>query len=142
MPKFKLSPGFTLIEAMIAVAIFAVVVLALTVLLYAVIKGNRESNLYTLEVTLATDRLEKIQLQSLNSDAVSFGTIANEGPITVDSEGGPDVNGKFTRQVVVTNFDIGTPGNVDYKEVEVIVTSLETNRVVRLKSIVAPPVAP
>ncbi len=142
MAKLKLSPGFTMIEAMIAMAIFAVVVLGLSALLYAVIKGNRDNSLYTNLVTLATDRLERIQLQSLNSDTMTFGAIINEGPTTVNAQGIADVNGKFTRQVFVNNFDLGTPGNVDYKEVEVLLTSLETGRVVSLKTIVAPPVAP
>lgn len=141
MPKLKLSPGFTLIEGMIAMVIFAVVVLALTALLYAIIQGNRDTNLYTTLVTLATDRLERIQVQSLNSDAVSFGAIGNEGPTTVNAQGIADAAGKFIRQVFVNDFDLGTPGNVDYKEVEVRVTSQETGRVVSLQTIVAPPVA-
>ena len=139
MSKVKSSKGFTLIEALIAMAMFSVVVLALTSLLYAVINTNRQSSLYSIMTALAKDQVEKIQLQALNSDQATFGAIGNQALVTIDAQGAVSVNGRFTRQVTVANFDIGTVGNVDYKEVDVTVTSLETNRSVTLSTIVAPP---
>lgn len=139
MSKVKSSKGFTLIEALIAMAMFSVVVLALTSLLYAVINSNRQSSLYSIMTALAKDKVEKVQLQALNSDQTTFGAIGNEALVTIDAQGNVSATGRFTRQVAITNFDIGIPGNVDYKGVDVTVTSLETKRSVTLSTIVAPP---
>lgn len=144
MKQRRDSRGFTMIEAMVAMAIFSVVVLGLTALLYAVIQGNQQSSTYTVLISLAKGRIENIQMMSLRGE---FPAIGNVAPFRVNAQGVADANGKFTIQVAVQSFDIGILGNVDYKEVDVTATSLELiagrrNRSVTLSDIVAPPVAP
>lgn len=139
MKRLKASQGFTMIEALVSMAIFSVVVLGLTVLLYAVIQGNRQSGTYTVLISLAKGRIENIQMMSLSGN---FPGIGNVAAYQVNAQGVADANGKFTLQVAVQSFDIGTPGNTDYKVVDVIAKSLELNRTVTLSDIVAPPIAP
>lgn len=62
--------GFTLIEVLVAVSIFAVAVLGLAVGATSIIRANNTSYLHTIATNLAQDKLEELKAA----------TVANIGP--------------------------------------------------------------
>lgn len=143
--------GVTLGEALIALAILAVVVLALTQLVFAIIQSNQYSRDYTVAVNIAEKYLEQVRTRVL-SDSVAipvyYQITASEAATRVDANGTPSAAGKFERLVTVTGTDLNVDGFPDYKVVAVRVrfkpnnptfnAASAGNRSVTLTSAVAP----
>ena len=87
--------GYTLIETMIAIAIFAIGFLAIASLQIAASKTNRAGSDYTQATTIATDRMERLMV--LPYDDGDLDPAANPHPAPPD-----DMQGKYNIQWVVT----------------------------------------
>ena len=65
--------GFTLIEILIAITLFAVGILAVASLQLNAIKGNSRANIITLAGAVASDRSEQIRSMAFDHDDLSDG---------------------------------------------------------------------
>jgi len=92
------SCGFTLIEMMIAISIFAIGFLAIGSLQIAASKTNRTGSEITQAATIATDQMERLLL--LPFDDPDLDTAANPLPNP------PLTQGKYNVQWVVTDTDL------------------------------------
>ena len=107
--------GYTLIEVMIAIAIFAIGFLAIASLQIAASKTNRASSDYTQATTIATDRMER--LMTLPYGDGDLDPAANPHPAPPD-----DQQGKYNIQWVVTETDLNADGTNDAKIVNMMIT--------------------
>ena len=107
--------GYTLIETMIAIAIFAIGFLAIASLQIAASKTNRAGSEYTQASTIATDRMERLML--LPYDDGDLDPAANPHPAPPD-----DMEGKYNIQWVVTETDLNADGINDAKIVNMTIT--------------------
>ena len=107
--------GYTLIETMIAIAIFAIGFLAIASLQIAASKTNRASSDYTQASTIVTDRMERLMLLPYNDSDLD--SAANPHPDPPD-----DMQGKYNIQWVVTETDLNGDGINDAKIVNMTVT--------------------
>ncbi len=100
--------GFSLIEAMIALAILTVGILGMTGLTSTIVDHNARSEKVTIATTLAQDKIEYFRNKArgwllsggdgLDSPDVSGGIwSSNPGGETVDAEGNPTAGGTYTR---------------------------------------------
>ena len=89
--------GFTLIEVLVAIAIFAVGVLAVAKMQYWTVRNNTTGNITTQATQLARAQIEELKNTS-NVTALTNGTDPNN---PIDIEGNP--GGIFTRSWTVTN---------------------------------------
>ena len=103
--------GFTLIEVLIAVSIFAIGFLAVASLQISAGKNNRTATEKTTAVNIASDRMEQLM-------GVSF------DDAFVDPDGNPhsDNQGKYNIQWVVTNTDLNADGNNDAKIINLTIS--------------------
>ena len=106
--------GYTLIETMIAIAIFAIGFLAIASLQIAATKTNRASSEYTEASTIVTDRMERLMLLPYNDGDLD--PAANPHPDPPD-----DMQGKYNIQWVVTETDLNGDGINDAKIVNMTV---------------------
>jgi prepilin-type N-terminal cleavage/methylation domain-containing protein len=109
------SSGFTLIEVVIAICIFAFALLAMAQLQIVAIRGNSFANRLTTEATLAQDKLEEIT-------GLTYANIVN----------GQDTWGQYARAWTVLD---DTPG-AGMKTVTVTVSS-QDGESVQLRTIIA-----
>ena len=109
--------GYTLIETMIAIAIFAIGFLAIASLQIAATKTSRASSEYTQASTIATDRMERLMSLPYGDDDLDPDPASNPHPDPPD-----DVQGKYNIQWVVTETDLNADGTNDAKIVNMTVT--------------------
>jgi len=109
------NEGYTLIETMIAIAIFAIGFLAIASLQIAASKNNRAGSDYTQATTIATDRMER--LMALPYSDGDLDPAANPHPAPPD-----DQQGKYNIQWNVTETDLNADGTNDAKIVNMTVT--------------------
>ncbi|MDX1824842.1 MAG: prepilin-type N-terminal cleavage/methylation domain-containing protein [Thiohalomonadales bacterium] len=123
----KKNRGFTLIEVMIAMAIFAIGILAVGSMQMSNTKNNTTGNITTQATMLARQKLEELKTVS-DVTTLTSGTDPNN-PIDVDGNTG----GIYTREWTVTN-PLG--GNTS-RQIEVTVgcARWDPNRKVVLESI-------
>ena len=107
--------GYTLIETMIAMAIFAIGFLAIASLQFAASKTNRAGSDYTQASTIATDQLERLMV--LPYDDPDLDSAANPHPDPPD-----DKQGKYNIQWMVTETDLNADGLNDAKIVNITVS--------------------
>lgn len=103
--------GFTLIEMLIAISIFAIGFLAVASLQISAGKNNRTASETTAAVNIASDRMEQLM-------GVSFDNAL------VDPAANPhlDNQGKYNIQWVVTDTDLNVDGEDDAKIVNLTVS--------------------
>lgn len=94
--------GFTLIEILIALAIFSIAILAIVGLQATVIKGNIGSRSITSAIFLAESRLEAFRAAGFTS--LTNGTDINDPNNPLDSEG--QAGGIFNRSWTITDYTI------------------------------------
>jgi type IV pilus modification protein PilV len=105
--------GFTLIEMLIAISIFAIGFLAVASLQVSAGKNNRTASETTAAINIASDRMERLMNASF-TDA-----LLNPDP-TVNPH--PDNQGKYSIQWVVTNTDLNADGEDDAKIINLTVS--------------------
>jgi type IV pilus modification protein PilV len=107
----KDDTGFTLIEILIAIAIFAIGFLALSSLQISAGKSNRTASEITVAVNIASDQMER--LINLPSDDADLDTTANPHS---------DSQGKYNVEWVVSDIDLNTDSVHDAKLVNLTVS--------------------
>jgi type IV pilus assembly protein PilV len=103
--------GFTIIEVMIAISIFAIGFLAISSLQFSASRNNRTASEITMAVTIATDRIER--LMALSFDHEDLDPTGNPHP---------ESQGKYDLQWVVTDSDLNVDGVNDAKTVNMTVS--------------------
>ena len=106
----KKNSGFTLIEALIAMTIFAIGILAVGSMQLSTSKNNTTGNMTTQATMLAKSTLEMLKNQDIDSAALAVGDYVDSTP--VDANGNPggiysrnwriDPLGASSRRVSVT----------------------------------------
>ena len=90
------NKGFTLIEVLVAMAIFAIGVLAVASMQYWSVRNTSSGNIMTLAANLARSQMETLK------SVPDISVLANGAdPDTIDADGNP--GGPFTRAWVVTD---------------------------------------
>ena len=72
--RFVDSSGFSLIELIIAIAIFSIGILAISLMQAKAIQGNHQANNMTLAVTVMSDHIERLMNESYASSDLTVGT--------------------------------------------------------------------
>ena len=90
--------GFTLIEVLVAIAIFAVGILAVAKMQYWTVRNNTTGNITTQATMLARQQIEALKSQDIEDLTIGTHTDPNN-PIDEDGNSG----GIYTRQWQVTN---------------------------------------
>ena len=103
--KPKKEKGFTLLEVLIAISIFAIGILAVGTMQISAINGNASARGHTEAATWAADRIERLI-------SVPYASLANGGPVvqgnyTIGWTVDPPVNNTRTVRVVVRWTDRG-----------------------------------
>ena len=118
--------GFSIIEAMIAAAIFSFGVIAVLPLFYYTTEGSQAAARMTQATSLAESKLSEL-LRAPYDSAILLPGIHNDGNNNLDNEGRPILespfgaaDGKFMRSWIVTEevVDTETPGG-NWKTVRV-----------------------
>ena len=104
--------GFTLIEMLIAISIFAIGFLAIASLQISAGKNNRTASEVTAASNIASDRMERLM-------ALPFDGNSDLDPVNNPH---PDSQGKYNIQWVVTNTDLNADGVDDAKIVNLTVS--------------------
>jgi type IV pilus modification protein PilV len=99
------SRGFTLIEVMFALAIFAIGILGLYALQLSSIKGNSSAGKRTQAVAWAANRMEILQ-------ETPFADIAN----------GQETRGIYNIQWTAPQVDLNNDGDADARDIQINVT--------------------
>ena len=98
--------GFTLLEVLIAVCIFAVGVLAVATMQISGTRGNRLANELTQATALAQDRIEELKSKDISSADLAPGNYDDPGnPIAETTSGA----GLFNRSWVITGLPTTPP---------------------------------
>ena len=123
----KNSSGFTLIEILIAMAIFSIGILATTAMVLSTTRNNTTGNIITQATMLATQKIEELKS---TEDVAALESGADPQPI--DEQGNP--GGIYTRSWTVSDPLV----NSNTREVQVIVTydRLGDNRRVALTTLI------
>jgi prepilin-type N-terminal cleavage/methylation domain-containing protein len=108
------SRGFTLIEMMIAIGIFAIGFLAIGSMQIAASKCNRTGSEITQAATIATDQMERLML--LPFDDPDLDTAANPLPNPSMTQG------KYNVQWIATDTDLDADGVNDAKVINLTVS--------------------
>jgi len=103
--------GFTIIEVMIAISIFAIGFLAISSLQFSASRNNRTASDITQAASMAADRMER--LMTLPSSHGDLDPVDNPH---VDNQG------KYDIQWVVTESDLNVDGVNDAKTIRLTVT--------------------
>lgn len=82
--KYKSQNGFTLVELLIALVIFAVGILGVATMQVTSIKGNSKGRQVSEASNVAADRLEMFMSLSYNDAALADGTGTNDGIAGLD----------------------------------------------------------
>ena len=109
--KSNNQSGFTIIEVMFAISIFAIGFLAISSLQFTASRNNRTASEITLAVTIATDRMESLM-------ALPF----NHEDLNPDSNPHPESQGKYDLQWVVADIDMNVDGVNDAKTVSMTIS--------------------
>lgn len=109
--KSNNQSGFTIIEVMFAISIFAIGFLAISSLQFTASRNNRTASEITLAVTIATDRMESLM-------ALPF----NHEDLNPDSNPHPESQGKYDLQWVVADVDMNVDGVNDAKTVSMTIS--------------------
>jgi type IV pilus modification protein PilV len=109
----KNDKGFTLIEMLIAISIFAIGFLAVASLQISAGKNNRTASEVTAAVNLASDRMERLMSASFTDALLDSDPTKNPHP---------DNQGKYNIQWVVTDTDLSADGVDDAKIVNLTVS--------------------
>ncbi len=127
--------GFTIIETLIAMSLFAIGILALTQVQFAAARNTTTSKLTSTASFLASDRLEEI-IYGPNFTAMTHANYPDEAYGQVDSS---DPRYKVFKRTVVVQDSLNILGNVAMKTVTVNVgwKALNGERNVELRSRVA-----
>lgn len=104
--------GFTIIEVMVVIGIFAIGILAVASMQVSAFQGNRSAMLRTNAITLATERMENLVSQNYALISADSETVDNLDIIWTVSENTPLTDTK-TIAVTVTWNDRGTFQNVN-----------------------------
>jgi type II secretory pathway pseudopilin PulG len=118
---FSNESGFTIIEAIMSVAIFSLGMLAYGVTSGSIMDKNIKSTKKSIATTIAQDQIENIKTQAFSYLLVVPGDTTEVTTDVVDEEGetgGADA--KYTRNTTITRLS-GFPCNC-YYEVEVVVS--------------------
>ena len=105
--------GFTLIEMLIAISIFAIGFLAVASLQISAGKSNRTASETTAAVNIAADRMERLMSASFTDALLDSDPTKNPHP---------DNQGKYNIQWVVTDTDLSADGVDDAKIVNLTVS--------------------
>jgi Tfp pilus assembly protein PilV len=89
--------GFTLISVLAAITLLSIGIMALARLQFTITRVAREENSRTTALQLATSYLEEIR-------ARDPWTLANEGPLAIDSTGTVNPSGTYARQLTISNL--------------------------------------
>ena len=107
--------GYTLIEIMIAISIFAIGFLAIAYLQITASKNSRTGSEITEAATIATERIEMLMV--LPFDDPLLDPTANPHPPAPD-----DSQGKYSIQWIVADADLNANGTNDSKVVNMTVS--------------------
>jgi len=100
--KQKNEKGFTIVEVLMAISIFAVGLLAVATMQYSAIKVNSSANHLTIRTTVAMDRLEQIMAwQFTNANLVDNNP--NVGVVTTYPDFDPNPPAGITISYTVDN---------------------------------------
>ncbi len=86
-PGKKFQDGFTLIEIMIAITVFAIGLLAINIMQTTSIKGNSAAKWNSLRTNLASDQIEGFMVTSyddIDADITATPTITTTDPVAGD----------------------------------------------------------
>ena len=100
--------GFTIIEVMIAVSIFAIGFLAISSLQFSSSKNNRTASEVTQAVTIATDRMEEMMFLPFDHEDLSTDPTLNPHS---------EIQGKYSVQWTVIDSDLNDDEVNDAKTV-------------------------
>ena len=116
--------GFTLLEAVIAISIFAVTLLSVISTTYYIVQSNRMSKNMTFAVNLAQNKIDDLKIASYND-------IANSSESGINESGAS--GGIFNRTVTISENT-----TLEYKTVEVAVAWIDNrSRQTVLKTVIA-----
>jgi type IV pilus assembly protein PilV len=133
MQLIRRAEGFTLIEVMMSIAIFAIGILAVAGLHYWTTRNNTTGEVMTQATMLARSQIETLKQQA-DVAPLATGTVVDPGN-PIDANGDP--GGIFTRQWTVTDpFGGGYTANLRQVQVTVSWNRLGQNRSVVMTSIV------
>jgi prepilin-type N-terminal cleavage/methylation domain-containing protein len=107
--------GFTLIEVMVAISIFAIGFLAISSLQFSSSRNNRTASEVTAAVTIATDHMERIMALEFDDPSGDLDTDPGVNPHE-------DADGKYDIQWVVTDADLDDDTVNDAKLVNLTVS--------------------
>jgi type IV pilus assembly protein PilV len=107
--------GYTLIEMMIAISIFAIGFLAIAYMQITASKNNRTGSEITEAATIATDRIEMLMV--LDFDNSLLDPANNPHPPAPDN-----TQGKYNIQWIVTDTDLNGNGTNDSKVIDMTVS--------------------
>lgn len=107
--------GYTLIEIMIAIGIFAIGFLAIASLQITASKNSRTGSEITEAATIATDRMERLMVLAFDDPLLD--PTANPHP-----PGPDDSQGKYSIQWIVADADLNADGTNDSKVVNMSVS--------------------
>jgi len=105
--------GFTLIEMLIAISIFAIGFLAVASLQVSASKSNRTASEITAATNIASDRMEQLMGASFTDGDLDSDPALNPHPDNQD---------KYNVQWVVTNADLNADGEDDAKIINLTVS--------------------
>lgn len=111
------SKGFTLLEVMMAMAIFSIGILAIVGIQHQIVQGNANGNVVTQQLMLAQRVMEQLKnnvAPSSLSSSVQNGVDANGdigGPYNVTSTITNPIGGNSSRFITVTVTKLGTGGH-------------------------------
>jgi len=105
--------GFTIIEVMIAVSIFAIGFLAISSLQFSASKNNRTASEVTQAVTIATDHMERMMVLPFHHIDLDTNPTLNPHSVT---------QGKYGIQWIVIDSDLNVDGINDAKTVTMTVS--------------------
>lgn len=101
MSMMRGTGGFTLLEVLIAVSIFAIGILAVATMQISAIHGNRLGNEFTQAISLAQMKIEELKNEDIVSAALTAGNYTDpSNPIDATEANG----GIFTRSWVIANY--------------------------------------
>ena len=107
--------GYTLIEIMIAISIFAIGFLAIAYMQITASKNNRTGSEITEAANIATDRIEMLMV--LPFDDPLLDPAANPHPPAPDN-----TQGKYSIQWIITDTDLDGNGTDDSKVIDMTVS--------------------